>query len=63
MRAGWLCWLPFAWGGKNAPSTVEQLRAVQQAAEPVTPPTRTQDANMKKLRIYPRRLGMVRKRA
>lgn len=58
----WLRWFPFAWGGKNARSTVEQLRAVQQVGEAVTPPTRTHPADKQKLRMYPR-MRVMRKRA
>jgi hypothetical protein len=58
-----LCrWLPFAWGGKNPPSTVEQLRKVQQAGEPVTAPKRTQDANWR-IRHSRLKAELERKRA
>lgn len=57
----WFRWFPFAVGFKQDLSTVEQLRGVQQAAEQVNAPTRTHEADRKKLRIP--RMNVVRKRA
>jgi hypothetical protein len=60
--ARWFRWFPIAFGFKNEPTTVEQLRAVQKVDRIVPAPTRTHERDRQKLRIYPR-MRVMRKKA